>query len=140
MTTRSSVNRKNEPLDMPREDVPDVRCPKVNLHTFNGTDFAEGKAQISTDQQHLLITEPSAGLTRVKALQTCGDGACAIHAVYGQPSSSGNLYKQGARNLATILLGRSAEKLEESGERVCVKAIRLSFWNEFIEPALRGTA
>ena len=38
-------------LDMPREGVPDVRCPKVNLHTSNGTDFAEGKAQISTDSE-----------------------------------------------------------------------------------------
>ena len=51
---------------------------------------------------------------RLRALRTCGDGACAIHAAFGVPSETGDsceLFKVGARPMAAALLGPDPEAL-----------------------------
>ena len=68
---------------------------------------------------------------------TKGDGACGVHAVFGEPSKHGALFKEAARGLASALLGPNPEALQLAGvESRYVAAIGQSFWNEFVKPVL----
>ena len=71
--------------------------------------------------------------------RTVGDGACALHAVFGSPDAKGELFRPNARVLAVALLGPSLEKLQVShpGSMV-LGAITASFWDEFVAPVLEG--
>ena len=77
-----------------------------------------------------------------KAMKTNGNGACAIHSVFGRPSEAyGNreMFKDGARSLAVALLGKSADALLTIGvDKVHVEAICNSFWLELAKPHLQG--
>ena len=50
------------------------------------------------------LFEPYTWIRCAKVFQTFA--ACAMHAVYGLPASSGALHKEGARTLAALLLGQ----------------------------------
>ena len=76
------------------------------------------------------------------ALDTEGHhNACAIHAVFGRPTSSGNLRAANARHLALQLLTAVPEDAEQS-EHVAtsLQTLRRTLWEEFVLRKLRGDA
>ena len=72
----------------------------------------------------------------VSGEQTCGDGACGVHAIFGVSSSHGLLAER-ARELALELLS-SAWRVEDQPSRISMsmQIIRQSFLHEFLMPVL----
>ena len=71
------------------------------------------------------------------AVETNGDGACALHSVFGEPSAAKELFCPRARDIAVQYLS-SLPQAAESDETAanlfaCIKA---SFWDEFAKPLL----
>ena len=61
------------------------------------------------------------------ALDTVGDGTCALHAVFGRPTVSGSLYLADARAFAARLPSPSPDELLRRGApRFCVDAVKNS--------------
>ena len=72
------------------------------------------------------------------ALQTSGDGACGVHALFGIPCETGVLHHADARGLAAALLGPSkACLLDEGVSADKLAGIETSTWNEFAAPQLQ---
>lgn len=72
------------------------------------------------------------------ALDTVGDGACALHAVFGKPTASDGLYLANAREFAARLLRPSPDELLRRGApHFCVDAVKNSLWHEFALPSFR---
>ena len=71
----------------------------------------------------------------VAAINTNGDGACAIHSVWGTPTLSNELKCLEARNLAWEALGESLESLHLNvppNFSEDVEKLASSLWNEFM--------
>ena len=74
----------------------------------------------------------------VRAVVTNGNGACAIHSVFGRPSARKELFLSEARDLAVRFL--TALPAAAAGEPVAARAleaIHTSLWDEFSVPFLR---
>ena len=73
------------------------------------------------------------------AVATNGNGACAIHSVFGRPSTARELFCPGARELATHFLRMlpEAAKSDEAAAHA-LNSIYTSFWNEFTKPVLNN--
>ena len=73
------------------------------------------------------------------AVATNGNGACAIHSVFGRPSTARELFCPGARELATHFL-RMLPEAARSDEAAAhaLNSIYTSFWNEFTKPVLNN--
>ena len=73
------------------------------------------------------------------AVATNGNGACAIHSVFGRPSKARELFCPGARELATHFL-RMLPEAARSDEAAAhaLNSIYTSFWNEFTKPVLNN--
>ena len=75
------------------------------------------------------------------AVRTYGYGACALHAVFGHPNASGELFQPGAREAVCALLGPTLEHaILRCGESLHLHSICTSLWNEFALLALEGRA
>ena len=73
------------------------------------------------------------------ALATKGDGACAIHAVFGKPDSLQELFCNDARQYAINFLSRLPDAARaDAMASSALKIIRTSFWHEFAKPKLNG--
>ena len=116
-------------------------------YKWSGDDFAHGRlhacaiddalhidtASLSHDARDYLQDNGS----KLVGVVTKGDGACGVHAVFGEPSVNGVLYKEAARRLAENLLGPNPQALRQAGvEERYISAIGQSFWNEFVKPTL----
>ena len=114
-------------------------------------DMRDIRDQTISIQQHSLVVAVGAGddiLAAVRAnmqkptrpIVTNGDGACAIHSVFGRPGANRELFASRARILAAFLLGDSLERLWEDGAaQQHVAEIEASLWYEFALPYLRGS-
>jgi hypothetical protein len=70
-------------------------------------------------------------LEPMHAVSTFGDGACAVHAVFGTPAASAGLMKKGARDLVRHFLGSSIQSLLDGGaKQEHVQALQTSFWTD----------
>ena len=112
-------------------------------YTFSEKDFEEGGLQLKNEKYPFdivlsaLSPEALAYLqnksTKVVSIDTVGDGACGVHAVFGTPSVRGSLFADGSRELAVSLLGPNSEALQQARvDDRYVAAISESFWNEFV--------
>ena len=120
---------------------------RPKCYKWSGDDFAHGVLQAYgiDDPLHIDITSLSHDAfdylqnndSNLVNVVTEGDGACGVHAVFGEPSKHGVLFKEAARGLAATLLAPNPEALEQAGvEKRYVAAIGQSFWNEFVKPVL----
>ena len=75
-----------------------------------------------------------------QAVETNSDGACALHAVFGQPSGARELFYSGARDLALQCLRAlpQAAALDDAQADALLN-IRASFWDESAKPLLENT-
>ena len=133
---------EGEPADM------EVRVPIV--HRFNHQDFAErheirpGQMFARLKPEDYVITFEGGDITvpqnvrdvagAAKAVDTEGRHcACAVHAVFGKPSSTGKLAAPNARELARDLMSEAPRKAA-----VCPEVDRRqrqmvdTFWEEFV--------
>ena len=143
---------------MPRENYPNVRSPPLSLegklgsqpqcYRFNDQNFAgmglpeamslqlvDSATPLTIDANsldpHAKSYFDSKG-SRLHAVKTCGDGACAIHAAFGVPSAAGELFRDGARNMAAALLGPDPEALLSDGvDPTHVNDIEYMLWCEY---------
>ena len=101
------------------EDVVDKRI------VFRGSAYSI----ISDDEMPPRVRALCSGT--MHALDTVGDGACALHAVFGRPTA-GNLYLADAREFAARLLRPSPDELLERGAPpICVVGVKNTLWHEF---------
>ena len=76
-----------------------------------------------------------------QAVETNGDGACAIHSVFGRPGPNKELFASGARDLAVHFLRMLPEAaVNNEAAAQALISIHTSFWNEFAQPLLRNEA
>ena len=73
-------------------------------------------------------------LKRLTPVETCGDGACALHSVFGHPDANRGLFATRARFVAKELMGPTMVEASKKGGRCDVAAIGASFWGDFIRP------
>jgi hypothetical protein len=130
----------------------DVKCPVASGDSTAGTVSGDVYAWDYTDfRDNVFKVDPSSlrmqwdpvdvvpeelgtiCLEPVHAVSTFGDGACAVHAVFGTPTASGGLTKKGARDLVRHLLGSSIQSLLDRGaKQEHVQASQTSFWTELV--------
>ncbi len=69
------------------------------------------------------------------AAQTCGDGACAVHALFGKPALNGELRLPNARAAVHSLLDESANDVRVQTQRFpqLYENVRLALWAELAE-------
>ena len=73
------------------------------------------------------------------AVKTCGDGACALHAVLGSPTDANELRFDDARANASCLLGPSYDEVvSRFGHNNLLESIAVSLWSELMVPYLEG--
>ena len=95
--------------------------------------------QINDEELMLPVLKPFYGQV-MKALRTCGDGACSLHAVWGWPSPSKDLVAPAARARAVDVVGKSFVELHRrhAGNRA-FDAVVSSLWGELLLPFIEGT-
>ena len=69
---------------------------------------------------------------RVQAVPTTGDGACALHAVFGRPSDAGLLFAPHARKHARTCMENA---INDPNMKEHLK--KLTLWGEFALPSLQ---
>ena len=73
----------------------------------------------------------------VRAVATSGDGACSLHAVFGQPDARGVMFAPEARKLAQMymrsLLDASSDQTVMADR---IRTVASSLWGEFVAPYL----
>ena len=137
----------------PRHNMPDIRrslesSVQSKLHEWRGDDFINCRLQAHTTETSLHVDETSLSIAARDCIQhigselvgavTNGNGACGLHAIFGEPSTRGELYKEGARRLAATLLCSNPQALQQAGvEQRYITSIGQSFWNEFVKPTLK---
>jgi hypothetical protein len=111
----------------------DVADKKVELQSEAYT------IQINDEVLMLPVLKPFYGQV-MKALRTCGDGACSLHAVWGWPSPSKDLVAPAARARAVDVVGTSFVELHRrhAGNRA-FDAVVSSLWGELLLPFIEGT-
>jgi hypothetical protein len=77
----------------------------------------------------------------MRAVGTKGDGACAVHAVFGAPAALGLHVKTGARDVVRRVLGSCIQSLLNRGAgEAHVQALWTSFWVDLTLVYLKRTA
>jgi hypothetical protein len=111
----------------------DIADKKVELQSEAYT------IQINDEVLMLPVLKPFYGQV-MKALRTCGDGACSLHAVWGWPSPSKDLVAPAARARAVDVVGTSFVELHRrhAGNRA-FDAVVSSLWGELLLPFIEGT-
>ena len=72
--------------------------------------------------------------------RTCGDGACAIHAIFGSPSLRG-LFKEGARRFYADQLGSSWPELAAKlGHDALLHEFSETLWYDVVKPQAQAAA
>ena len=75
----------------------------------------------------------------VHAVATNGDGACSLHAVFGQPDAHGVLFAAEARKLAQMYMRRVRDTSSDQNLVAgSIHTVELSLWCEFVAPYLAG--
>ena len=100
---------------------------RSKIYKWSGDDFAHGRLHACATNNALHIDTASLSHDACVYLQnngsnlvgvvTKGDGACGVHAVFGEPSVNGVLYKEAPRRLAENLLGPNPLALRQTGGR-----------------------
>ena len=74
-------------------------------------------------------------------LKTRGDGACGLHAVFGEPSDTGEFVKTHATEFAASMMSSGIASLSNNDQsKSYADAILESCWSEFVLPFLREEA
>ena len=76
-----------------------------------------------------------------RAIKTCGDGGCGVHAVFGKPCPlhQNELFLPHARTFVVQTLGPEPQALSRRAPRAsqCIMTVRASLWAELTLPYLR---
>ena len=135
---------------------PDSAAPRqapapifVECHEFTVTDFRDNTLQVKPreltirwaasdavdEQTRQNLAEPH------HSVETNGNGACAIHSVWGRPSPDRQLFALGARDLAGHYLDMlpQAAVSDEAAASALVR-IHTSLWSDFAQPFLTNQA
>ena len=71
---------------------------------------------------------------RFRTVHTNGDGACAVHSVFGKPSSSG-LYLPHAREFVASTFGATFQTFQERvGDSRLLSEFECSLWSDLVKP------
>ena len=106
-----------------------------NKPTFNGSTMTLGLQPEDAVPRIIRDQLPQ----YVRPVTTCGDGACALHAVFGQPDAGGTLFAPEARTYAKHCMNSVLNSPHMEGDMaIWVRAVSLSLWDEFIVPHLEG--
>ena len=120
---------------------------RTPIYEFDQVDFATEAFRVKLTQLSIFLTEDDSipqdvrqGLSKsMYAVHTNGDGACALHSVFGRPGPRGELFVRGARELAVRLLQALAQ--DSSGDPCttdALQSIQTSLWTELAKPILDG--
>ena len=78
--------------------------------------------------------------SRFHVERTCADGACAIHSVFGSPSSRG-LLKPGARHFYSHQLGSSCQELAANmNDDTLLEEFCHTLWYDVVKPQVQSAA
>ena len=73
------------------------------------------------------------------SIPTRGDGACGLHAVFGESSSQNDLVKEDARNFAADMFAHGPQALVDRGATAQhIETISLTLWYDFMLPCLQN--
>ena len=96
----------------------------------------EGKTNAENLHPHISILHSE----RFGTLNTAGDGACAIHSVFGKPTVFGlsrKLFVENSRKKARITIGESAEVFQERlRSQVLYDSVVSSLWADLLLPVM----
>ena len=120
-------------------------------YTIRFSDLRDGSLKIALQDKVIVIdSDLTSGVTcqtvlsltgkRCASVKTNDNGACAIHAVFGSPSASHELFHPQARKLIGEMLGTSLSVLKAKlgEEHQFLRAVITSLWSELAEPWLSG--
>ena len=98
-------------------------------------------ACLSPSSSHPLAPSDRASVHPMLSLSTWDDGACGIHAVFGEPDSMGMFCRHDARNFAARCLQQAFELFErdEGQEGSAIRCVITSLWSELVLPSIQGT-
>ena len=99
------------------------------------------RACLSPSSSYPLAPSDCASVHPMLSLSTWDDGACGIHAVFGEPDSMGMFCRHDARNFAARCLQQAFEMFErdEGQEGSAIRCVITSLWSELVLPSIQGT-
>ena len=110
-----------------RNDAIRINPQQLKIHWVSSDDVSEAVRHEAAEIQH--------------AVETNGNGACAVHSVFGRPGADSKLFAFGARHLACRFLSMLPEAA--TTDHLAARAldsISTSLWDEFAKPFLSNQA
>ena len=105
-----------------RDDAISIKASELHVE-FDDCDEIPAHVRQSTPQ-------------RMLAIETNGDGACGIHAVFGHPNANRELFLPAARAFAAQASDRLQTAASAGASRIFVQSVQISLWDEFARPYL----
>ena len=126
----------------------DVSASHGDPYVFNVEGFRSGVYRVNTPSLRIAWAVEDAVPEHVKRdlTETCHsvitntNGACALHAVFGQPNVAQEMFARGARDIAAYYLSALPEAAYQSEEVFLLyDIIQASLWSEFARPHLTNS-
>ena len=123
----------------------DLQVATLNVYPLAANDVQGGGAVVPSTHSGVLVHEGDSlpphhrELLGEKynpyiSLETTGDGACGLHAVFGRPRE-GRFHCSGARGLAASYLEKRIDEIRNGAEEgVHYEKVRETWWSEFCVP------
>ena len=127
----------------------DAVPPPFHHYEFALDDFRSAAVKVKAQQLTIQWADEDAVPNDIRdslpmlqqAVETNGNGACAIHSVFGRPSAARELFYPDARELAIqCLRGLPEAAVSEEAFANALNSIYTSLWNEFAKPVLNNAS
>ena len=130
MASFTALDRRREIYSVGVTDVTE------NLVLFKGAPKPIGR-DAEDDAPEAVCTNVN---RRAKRIVTNGNGACALHSVFGKPDARKELFCENARDIMWHYLQRPWSEVEGHLSQNLAKAIQSKLWTDFLLPVVRGDA